>query len=90
MAPHESVSRPRLADWLPRALDGPATYAQIARVRSSFDGAGDPYRGSSYRGWIVVGIVCIIVIAAIWFAFSEALDMLPAGTPTVSSPLDHR
>lgn len=47
-----------------------------------FDGAGKPYRGSSYRGWIVVGIVSIVVIVLLWHAYVEALDMLPPGTPS--------
>jgi hypothetical protein len=49
---------------------------------SSFDGAGDPYRGSSYRGWIMVAIVCLVVIALLWLAYGEALDMVPPGVPT--------
>jgi hypothetical protein len=51
-------------------------------VPSPFDGAGDPYRGSSYRGWILVGIVCIVVIALLWIAYGEALDLLPPSVPT--------
>jgi hypothetical protein len=47
---------------------------------SPFDGAGEPYRGSRFRGWIVVGIVCLVVIAIIWLAYSAAVDMLPPGT----------
>ena len=47
---------------------------------SPFDGAGEPYRGSRFRGWIVVGIACIVVIAIIWFAYAAAVDMLPPGT----------
>jgi hypothetical protein len=50
---------------------------------SPFDGAGDPYRGSRYRGWIVVAVVCVIVIALLWIAYGEALDLLP---PTVPIP----
>jgi hypothetical protein len=46
----------------------------------SFDGAGKPYRGSSYRGWIAVMIVSIVVIVLLWHAYAEALEMLPAGT----------
>ena len=48
----------------------------------SFDGAGKPYRGSSYRGWIVVLIITVVVIALLWLAFGEALDLLPPGAPT--------
>jgi hypothetical protein len=47
---------------------------------SPFDGAGEPYRGSRFRGWLIVGIVCIVVIAIIWYAFSQALIVLPEGT----------
>ena len=46
-----------------------------------FDGAGEPYKGSTYRGWILVAIVCIVVIVLLWLAYGEALDLLPAGTP---------
>jgi hypothetical protein len=51
-------------------------------VSDSFDGAGKPYRGSSFRGWIVVLIVSIVVIVLLWHAYAEALDMLPPGTPS--------
>ncbi|HEX2470046.1 MAG TPA: hypothetical protein VHK05_05610 [Candidatus Limnocylindrales bacterium] len=47
-----------------------------------FDGAGKPYRGSSYRGWILVLIVSLVVIVLLWLAFGAALDLVPAGTPT--------
>jgi hypothetical protein len=47
-----------------------------------FDGAGKPHRGSSYRGWILVLIVSIVVIVLLWLAYAEALDMLPPGTPS--------
>jgi hypothetical protein len=47
-------------------------------MQSPFDGAGDPYRGSSPNGWLVAGIVCIVVIAMLWLAFSGALELLPA------------
>jgi hypothetical protein len=47
---------------------------------SSFDGAGEPYRGSRFRGWLIVLIVCIVAIAIIWLAYSAAVDMLPPGT----------
>ncbi len=53
---------------------------------SSFDGAGDPYRGSSYRGWILVAIVCVVVIALLWLAYGEALDMVPPGVPAGGDP----
>jgi hypothetical protein len=46
---------------------------------SPFDGAGDPYRGGSYRGWIAVAVVCLIVIALLWLAYGEALEILPPG-----------
>jgi hypothetical protein len=50
-------------------------------MSNPFDGAGEPYRGSSYRGWILVAIVSVAVIALLWLAYSEGLDLLPAGTP---------
>ena len=50
-------------------------------MSSPFDGAGDPYRGPRFRGPIVVLVVCIVVIAIIWFAFSQALVVLPDGGP---------
>ena len=42
-----------------------------------FDGAGEPYKGSTYRGWIVVAIVIVLL----WLAYGEALGRLLAGTP---------
>lgn len=53
---------------------------------SSFDGAGDPYRGSSFRAWIIVGIVCLVVIGALLWLGYEALDMIPPGVPTNEGP----
>ena len=47
-----------------------------------FDGAGKPYRGSSYRGWILVLILCLVAIVLVWLAYGAALDLVPAGTPT--------
>jgi hypothetical protein len=47
---------------------------------SPFDGAGEPYRGPRFRGPIIAAIVCIVVIALIWLAYSAAVDMLPPGT----------
>jgi hypothetical protein len=51
-------------------------------MRNSFDGAGKSNGGSSFRGWILVLIVSLVVIALLWLAYSEALDLLPPGTPT--------
>jgi hypothetical protein len=51
-------------------------------MSDSFDGAGEPYKGSTYRGWILVAIVSIVVIVLLWLAFGEALELVPAGTPT--------
>ena len=50
-------------------------------MQDPFDGAGKPYRGSSYRGWILVAIISLVVIAALWLAYGEALDLLPPGAP---------
>ncbi len=44
-----------------------------------FDGAGEPYKGSTYRGWILVAIVIVVVIVLLWLAYGEALDLLSAG-----------
>jgi hypothetical protein len=52
------------------------------RMSDPFDGAGKPYRGSSYRGWIIVLIVSIVVIVLLWLAYAAALDIVPPGTPT--------
>jgi hypothetical protein len=51
-------------------------------MQSPFDGAGKPYRGSSFRGWLLVLIVCLTVIALLWLAYGEALELVPPGTPT--------
>ena len=48
---------------------------------NSFDGAGDPYRGSSYRGWIMVAVVIVVAVALVWIAYGEALDVLPSSVP---------
>ena len=48
----------------------------------SFDGAGKPYRGSTFRGWILVAVVSVAVIVLLWLAYAAALDVVPAGTPT--------
>jgi hypothetical protein len=48
---------------------------------SPFDGAGDPYRGGSYRGWIIAGVITLVVIVLLWVAFTEVLDQLPPGVP---------
>jgi hypothetical protein len=48
----------------------------------SFDGAGKPYRGPSYRGALAMLIVCLVGVALVWLAYSAALDVLaddPAG-----------
>lgn len=45
-----------------------------------FDGAGEPYKGSTYRGWILVAIVVVVVVVLLWLAFGEALELVPAGT----------
>jgi hypothetical protein len=50
-------------------------------MSSPFDGAGEPYRGASYRGWIIVAIVIVVGLAILWIAYGEALEYLPPGTP---------
>jgi hypothetical protein len=47
-----------------------------------FDGAGEPYRGGTYRGWILVAIISVVVIGLLWLAYDAGLVILPAGTPT--------
>ena len=61
-------------DIAPMALDA-------APMSDPFDGAGEPYKGSTYRGWILVAIVIVVVVVLLWLAYGEALDLLPAGTP---------
>jgi hypothetical protein len=61
-------------------IDIVAVGRDAAPMSDPFDGAGKPYRGSSYRGWIAVLIVSIVVIVLLWHAYAEALEMLPAGT----------
>lgn len=46
-----------------------------------FDGAGEPYRGGTYRGWILVAIISVVVIGLLWLASGAGLDFLPAGSP---------
>lgn len=53
---------------------------------NSFDGAGEPYRGPRFRGPIIVAVVCIVVIAIIWFVYTGAVDMLPPGTVLEPGP----
>jgi hypothetical protein len=52
-----------------------------APMSDPFDGAGEPYKGSTYRGWILVAIVVVVVIVLLWLAYGEALGRLLAGTP---------
>jgi hypothetical protein len=46
-------------------------------MQSGFDGAGKPYRGSRFRGWLIVLVVVIVALALIWLGYSAALAMLP-------------
>jgi hypothetical protein len=50
-------------------------------VQDPFDGAGKPNPGSSYRGWVLVALISLVIIAALWLAYGEALDLWPPGTP---------
>ena len=56
----------------------------------SFDGAGKPYRGASYRGLIMVLIVSVIVVGLLWYAYSANLDQVPTrllpGLPMEPAP----
>ena len=54
----------------------------------SFDGAGKPYRGASYRGLIAVLIVSVIVVGLLWYAYSANLDVAPMlpGLPMEPAP----
>jgi hypothetical protein len=47
-----------------------------------FDGAGKPHRGSSYRGWFLVLVVSVVLIALLWLAYAPALDVVPPRTPS--------
>lgn len=50
-----------------------------ARMSNPFDGAGEPYRGPGFRGPIIVLVVSLVVIAVLWIAYGEALDLIPSG-----------
>jgi hypothetical protein len=41
---------------------------------SAFDGAGKPYKGSGFRGPLIVLVVALVAVALIWLAFSSALS----------------
>ncbi len=64
--------------WAPEPLDDVPLDVECAAMPDSFDGAGDPYRGSSYRGWMMVAIVIVVAVAVLWIAYGEALDVLPS------------
>jgi hypothetical protein len=40
-------------------------------MSSPFDGAGQPDRGPSWRGPIIVLVVSVLVIALFWYVYSE-------------------
>jgi len=46
---------------------------------SAFDGAGKPYRGSSFRGVLTVLIVSVVIIAALWLAMIRLMNEHPGG-----------
>lgn len=48
----------------------------------AFDGAGKPYKGASYRGLLIVLVVCLVAVGVIWLAYSAALNV----DPTVPAP----
>lgn len=48
-------------------------------MSNPFDGAGEPYRGPGFRGPIIVLVVSLVVIAVLWIAYGEALDLIPSG-----------
>jgi hypothetical protein len=72
----------RVAGAHRKPIDIASSAHDAAPMSDSFDGAGEPYKGSTYRGWILVAIVSIVVIVLLWLAFGEALELVPAGTPT--------
>jgi hypothetical protein len=60
-------------------------------MSAPFDGTGRPYRGSSARGWIVVAMVIVVILAVIWASYSDALsifDTAPPG-PYGPAPIDN-
>lgn len=54
-------------------------------MSSPFDGAGPPYKGSSFRGPIISLIVVIVAVAVIWYAFSLVVDD-PGALPQLPGP----
>jgi hypothetical protein len=79
--PAERAASSRFAAVRRIIIDIASMEPDAAPMSDPFDGAGDPYKGSTYRGWIIVAIVCIVVIVLLWLAYGEALDLLPAGNP---------
>jgi hypothetical protein len=79
--PAEQAASARSHSALDRPIDIALTADDAAPMSDPFDGAGEPYKGSTYRGWILVAIVIVVVVVLLWLAYGEALDLLPAGTP---------
>jgi hypothetical protein len=57
----------------------------------AFDGAGKPYKGSSYKAGVVIVIVVVVAIALSWLVVSAALDTVsdtnpPPGNITFEDP----
>ena len=58
---------------------------------NSFDGAGKPYKGPSYKGGIAMIIVVVIGVALSWLIVSAAFDTAadtnpPPGNFTLEDP----
>ena len=43
----------------------------------AFDGAGKPYKGSSFRGVLTVLVVSVVIIAALWLAMIRLMNEHP-------------
>lgn len=56
-------------------------------MSNAFDGAGDPYRGPTFRAVLVLGAAILLAVAASWLVVSWAMNNtdLPGvdGTPQI-------
>ena len=43
-------------------------------MTSPFDGAGEPFRGPSYRAGITMALLILLALAGLWLATSWALN----------------